>query len=188
MAIETIQIPKHWNYFLCIEDDLLNLSRWIEFAPGNFDCFSIELARLLMICSSEADVVAKRLCARIDDAAKAGSINKYRDVIHAHYPQVSKNQIQLPRFGLTLTPWDNWDKPGVPPDWWTSNNKVKHHRGDHFNLASLKNTLNAAAGLFTLLVLYCGVRVDHLAPAPKLFQSEHFAHRDGEILVLHNEY
>ncbi|RYE59009.1 MAG: hypothetical protein EOP20_05365 [Hyphomicrobiales bacterium] len=75
MAIESSKIPKHWNYFLRIEDDLLQLSRWIEFAPANFGCLSIELARPLVTCSSETDVVAKALCASIKVSAGAASIN-----------------------------------------------------------------------------------------------------------------
>jgi hypothetical protein len=187
MAIQTTKIPKHWNYFLCIEDDLLNLSRWIEFAAENFACFSVELARLLMTCSSETDVVAKALCARIDASAGAASINKYQDLLVKHYRHLPLNTIQAPRFGLTLTPWENWSKPSNPPDWWTANNKVKHHRGDHFHFASLHNTLNAAAGLFTLLILYYGAREQRLTPLPRLFESERYAYRDGDMLMLRQQ-
>lgn len=187
MAIETTKIPKHWNYFLCLEDDLLNLSRWIEFAEANFGCYSIELARLLMTCSQEADVVAKALCARINASAKAGGIHKYRDVLVNYYPKLAHNKIEVPRFGLKLTPWENWAEADKTPDWWTANNKVKHHRGDHFDRASLKNTLNAAAGLFTLLILYYGIRDQSLCPLPRLFESQHFAFRDGDMLLLRQQ-
>src|SRR3546814_9304999 len=124
-----------------------------------------------MTCSSETDVVAKALCARINASAGAASINKYRDLLTAHYRNLSTNQIQVPRFGLTLTPWENWAQPNNPPDWWTANNKVKQHRGEHFNLASLHNTLNAASGLFTLLILYYGNREHRLTPLPRLFTT-----------------
>jgi hypothetical protein len=49
----------HWNYFLAIESDLENLSRYIEFIDTNFKTYSIELAHLLLASSSEIDVVLK---------------------------------------------------------------------------------------------------------------------------------
>lgn len=183
MVIETAKIPKHWNYFLCIEDDLLHLSRWIEFAPENFGCFSVELARLLMTCSSEVDVVAKALCARISQTAAASSINRYRDVLASHYRNMPQNRVFAPRYGLTLSPWTNWAEPNSPPDWWLANNKIKHHRDENFHLASLQHTLNAAAGLFTLLILYYSDRSKPLTPVPRLFHSEKYAYRDGDMLV-----
>ena len=104
-----------------------------------------------------------------------------------HYRHLPTNKIVAPRFGLTLTPWENWSQPNNPPDWWTANNKVKHHRGDHFHLASLKNTLNAAAGLFTLLILYYGIREQRLTPLPRLFESDRYAYRDGDMLMLRQQ-
>ena len=52
-----------------------------------------------------------------------------------------------------LIPWEDWNK-SKNPDWWKSYNNVKHKRNDNFQNANLKNTINAVAGLFCL-VLYC---------------------------------
>lgn len=38
------------------------------------------------------------------------------------------------------------------PLWWTAYNKVKHHRHTDFERATLKNFLNAVAGLFVAVV------------------------------------
>ncbi|GEM_PF-733291 len=42
----------HWNYYLAIESDLENLTRYIEFHPDNFATYSIENAKLLMTATS----------------------------------------------------------------------------------------------------------------------------------------
>lgn len=52
----------HWNYFLAIEKDLENLSRYIEFDESNLKTYSIELTHILFSASSEVDVVMKQLC------------------------------------------------------------------------------------------------------------------------------
>jgi hypothetical protein len=64
VAIQTSVAEPHWNYLLALDDDLGTLARYIEFAPGNFECYSLELARVLMAAAAECDVIAKQLCER----------------------------------------------------------------------------------------------------------------------------
>ena len=59
----------------------------------------------------------------------------------------------IPRFGLELNPWSNWNAEDNPI-WWRSHTKVKHHRDIHFNQANLKNTLNAMAALNIVILYY----------------------------------
>ncbi len=122
---------SHWNYFLSLEEDLIKLSRWIEFDEKNFNCFSIELVRMLMVASSEVDVVAKMLCKKISGNNRARSINAYQDIIVSEYENIVTSTIPMPKYGLTLTPWSEWKEHQSPPFWWQANNKVKHHRTEH---------------------------------------------------------
>jgi hypothetical protein len=151
MGIKYQKTPAHWNYFLAIEQDVINLSRYIEFTESNYKTHSIEVARILFTASSEADVVAKALCRTIEPNSRAGSINAYKNEIKQRYLNFPETEVQMPRYGLTLTPWSEWKKDDTPI-WWTSYNKVKHHRDSHFERASLKNALNAFSGLFVLLL------------------------------------
>ena len=59
MGIEHQPVPHDWNYFFCLEEDIIALSRWIDFSAENERVYSIELARLLMTAGAEVDVVAK---------------------------------------------------------------------------------------------------------------------------------
>ncbi len=183
MGIKTGKTPKHWNYFLSIEEDVAEVSRWVEFDKANFSCFSIQLARLLMVASAECDVIAKRLSADINEGAKAQSINRYREIIVERYPKFPESKVEIPQFGLELTPWLNWRETKCPPLWWSANNKVKHHRNDEFNKATLENTLNSVAGLFVLLTAYYGRRERSVTPAPTLFEPSEFAYIDENWIV-----
>ncbi|MEJ1357427.1 MAG: hypothetical protein RPU51_04520 [Candidatus Sedimenticola sp. (ex Thyasira tokunagai)] len=160
MGIQESLIPTHWNYFLSLEDDIDRLSRFIEFTKKNFDCFSLELARVLLTASSEVDVVAKQYCKSLDAKSKAQSIGKYKIAILEGNPGFPDTVIKMPRFGLTFTPWSSWNTEEVSPHWWQSNNKVKHQRHTHFDRANLKNTLNSVAGLFSLLIHYYKHQID----------------------------
>ncbi|MEO8838402.1 MAG: hypothetical protein ABI351_06795 [Herbaspirillum sp.] len=150
MAIIATTSKVHWNYFLALEHDLELASRYVEFCDANMRTFSIEFVHLLLAAASEVDVVAKLLCQRLSPAAARGNIEQYRAVLIQHLPDLATMQVFVPRYGLTLTPWDNWAN-GNSPDWWGSYNNVKHERGAHFDEATLKHALNALAGLHCLV-------------------------------------
>lgn len=183
MGIEHGEVPHDWNYFFCIEEDIAALSRWIEFSTENETVYSIELARLLMTASAEADVVAKGLCRALDPHSRASSINAYRAQLLATYPDLPQSEVAIPRFGKTLHPWSKWNNSEEPPLWWTANNKIKHHRAEHFKEATLKNVLNAVAGLMVLLVLRSARERTSLYPGPSVFEPRSYAFRDGQGIV-----
>ena len=155
MAIQTFDSSIYWNFFLSLEKDLETLSRYVEFYDANFECYSLEMARILFSASSEIDVIAKQLCRKIKIDSTSDNINQYRDEIISSYPNIPNFKVTIPRFGLNLTPWEKWNESGGVPIWWTAYNKVKHHRNTDFHRANLKNTLNSVAGLFVItLYLY----------------------------------
>src|SRR5690606_13046752 len=116
--------------------------------------YSIEIARIFMAACSEVDVVLKQLSKNFNPMSEASNINAYFLEVAAKSKDFFSFSVLLPRFGLTLRPWEGW-KQAQPPFWWQDHNKVKHHRHDHFNKANLKNCLNAMAGLYvTVLYFY----------------------------------
>lgn len=177
-------ISTHLNYFSCLEDDLLHLSRWIEFSEANEAVYSIELARLLMVAAAEVDVVAKALCKAIDKDRDARSIHIYQEVLISAIPMLPEAKVEMPRFGMNFEPWRNWSKVATSPDWWQGNNKVKHHRTEHFHQANLINVLDAAAALLVLLVLLQRKDSHYFPQPPRLFTTCTFAVREGNKLRL----
>lgn len=177
MGIRTHGVEPHWNYLFAIESDLERLSRFVEFRAENFECFSLEISRILLAAGAETDVVCKQLCRSLDANSTAGSINQYQDKITA-FRDIPTFEVVLPRFGLSLTPWSSWSKPGAPPLWWTAHNKIKHHRDSECHRGNLKNALNAVAGLF-VMVLYLyreKARLGELVPALQLLRVSNKHH------------
>jgi hypothetical protein len=170
MAITSIKIESHWNYLLAIEGDLERLSRFIEFDELNFPCFSVEIARILLVSGAEVDVVCKQICRKLNSGSSANNIYHYRDEICAAYPHIPDFKVLLPRYGLTLKPWENWSQLNSVPLWWTAYNKIKHHRDAEYHQANLGNALRAVSGLF-IMVLYLykeKAKIGELGPSPKL--------------------
>jgi hypothetical protein len=178
MGIQAQKIEPHWNYFLAIERDLVDLSRYVEFDEKNFNCFSIEIARILLAAGAETDVVCKQICKGIKANSKAGKINQYRSEIKPAISGIAQFKVWLPRFGLELTPWNEWRKKQGAPLWWTAYNKTKHERDTEYQRANLKNALNAVAGLFVMvLYLYKDKAISgELLPNPELLRpgENHF--------------
>lgn len=147
MAITATTSLIHWNYFLALESDLEQVSRYIEFSKKNFNTYSIELAHLLLAVSSEVDVIIKALC-ELKNPTGHRNIYDYRNTVRARIPELISETCSIPRFGLELKPWSNWKgTQDKHPDWWHSYNAVKHHRDQSFDQANLKNVLNAMAAL-----------------------------------------
>jgi len=163
----------HWNYFIALEADLESLARFIEFVEQNFSTFSIEIARLLQSACSEVDVLAHQLCVHFEPSTKAESIDQYRSILRREIPELESTIVQVPRYGLSLTPWSNWQSNGTP-SWWSDHNKVKHRRSEYFGRANLKNVLNASAGLLLLIVCFYRLKtnVKFLDPPPSLFTPD----------------
>lgn len=174
MGIQEGQTLQHWNYFLALDEDVARMARYLEPTQANFSAYSLELARILFSAASEVDVVSKRLCEKINKNSKAKSIDKYRDEIHPRYPSISSASISVPRFGLTLNPWEQWGE-NKKPLWWEAYNNVKHHRHTHFSDANLKHALNAVAGLFVILLFYYQDEGENaqLNPDPSFFRAGH---------------
>lgn len=150
----TFGTPKHhWNYFLAIEKDLENLSRYIEFSDANLGTYSIELTHILLSASSEVDVIMKQLCSLILPNQKTNNINEYKVIIQAQLQGFINEEICIDRFGLSYKPWENWNG-ALNPDWWRGYNNVKHQRNNHFDQASLQNTINAVGALLLTVVYY----------------------------------
>jgi hypothetical protein len=181
-------ILPHWNYFLCLEEDVFKLSKWIEFSEDNFSCYSLEIAKLLMTVSSEVDVIAKLVCKSINQNSTAESINKYQEEISEKFPTISKGHTSIPRHGIELTPWESWKNPKSPPDWWTATNKVKHHRSEHFKKATLINLLNAMSALLIMLTLYYRKEVNRMHPLSNLFIPKAFLLNMGENNVMFTDH
>ena len=160
MTIRAENSLIHWNYFLALESDLASISRYIEFDEKNFDTFSIELARLLLASASEVDVIAKGICEFLDPKARPQGIFDYQKIIIGSLPEFADETVFLPRYNLKFQPWTDWRK-GAHPTWWTSYNKVKHHRGDRFNEANLRNTLHSMGGLLISMFYYYKLKFIH---------------------------
>lgn len=168
-----------WDYFLELEEQLLETKRYVDFDKLNNKTFSIEYLKLLQATCSEIDVVAKILAERADPAFKSHdkiNIQKWGFALQKAYPDIESMAVRFNN-DYTIVPWDNWayekylNKKGdtsyrlikgkQTPVWWTAYNKVKHERTSAYGSgktnyvrANLKNLISAMAALYILETLF----------------------------------
>ena len=81
---------RYWAFFVTVDEDLHELSRFVEIHPRNLKTFSVQLVRLYLPIGSEIDVVAKLLCREIDATQEPDRITKYRPIILGKYPKTRR--------------------------------------------------------------------------------------------------
>lgn len=172
----------HWQYFLVLEREFADTLQYVALTKDNLNTYSIRYAWIFLSTCSEIDVVFKVLCEQVEPGAKPKgtfwTINDSRDVLLKHFPKFPLMIVTIPQYRTTAKPWEEWGN-GSHPSWWSSYNKVKHHRHEHFEKASLSNVIDALAGLYCLvLYLHRDIHGDQdnrsqaLVPEPVLFDYD----------------
>ena len=110
---QQVAFDKPETTFSCLEDDLAELSRWIEFSTDNESTCSIELAKTLDDCLRwKLTVVAKDICFAIAPqeqrqfyiCVSVGACQK----LCLHWSSQSSRTSESS--GLTFQPWSNCPK------------------------------------------------------------------------------
>ncbi len=125
---------------------------------SNFNCYSIQNARLILASTQDIDVLLKQICAKLGNNSTNES--GYRLFMTNNYPNILTAKVEISMYDLEFMPFQAWSN-NITPDWWTANNKIKHERHTHFTFASLQNLLGTVAALFiTNLFFYSIVEED----------------------------
>lgn len=153
-------IRHFWNYFIALENDLITISRYIELSEDNFSTYSIELEKLLFSACSEFEVISKEL-ALLMTGKKPDNIEKIHNFLARYIHHIFSLGVKIDRYGINLQPFEDWSKKEeyTPLSWWTSYNKVKHQRTEHYSKANLKNVLNSLSALLILNFHYYQVLI-----------------------------
>lgn len=145
-----------WNYFLSIEGDLKNTSRYVDFSEKNKKTYSIEFARIIMTSTQEIDVIMKEICniSNTDaDKNMYNKINHYKTRIEKVAPEFFNEEVFISKYNIRFKPWDEW-RNNVSPSWWSANNKIKHERSLNFELATLENAIYSLGALLVTNIYY----------------------------------
>ena len=167
-------IKSYWNYYLEIEERVLETKRFVDFDKANDNTFSFEYLSLIQAICSEIDVVAKIIAEYYEpefQSEKIKNIQKWGYILQQVFPDIEQTTV-LFQYDMTITPWKKWrykktvnakgkahyrlaDKKETPK-WWIAYNSIKHQRTSpyrkrtNYSRANLKNTIHALAALYLI--------------------------------------
>lgn len=166
-------IQRYWKYYLILEDNFLDVERYLAIDEINYSAFSNEYIKQYQTICSEIDVISKSYCKEIGIGFSDGSINTYCKCIIDNEPDFSSRVIKLTDRTPQIMPWQGWSYTtrvqngktiidSTNPGWWQKYNKIKHNRTTidsetglpYYKLANQKNVLDALAGLFQIEMYY----------------------------------
>jgi hypothetical protein len=143
----------HWNYFLAIEDDLINTSRYVEITLDNKETYSVEYTKIILSAASEVDVLLKQIYLSLGFKKKNPNFKDYCNVAKDKLKSLITEQLCLEQYGLTLEPFSEWEND-EQPSWHIAYNNLKHNRTLNYKEANLENALLSVGALYTTVVHY----------------------------------
>lgn len=135
-----------------IENDLKKIFEFIEPSEGNLDVYSHRLYELFLRAATEFETNCKQIL-DANGYSRSGDLNivDYFKINQAM--RLSKYEVRLSMWYpdiKIIKPFEQWAS-GASLTWYQEYNLVKHHRSENFNKASLRNVIQAVAGLAAIL-------------------------------------
>lgn len=140
-------IIDSWNYYLAIEQELANTSRYVE-PIGQEEVYSFEFARIIITSCVEAEALFKSICKAIDPESKPGNLGQYKGIILKSFPQIVEAKVYPRRLRREIAPFEEWGNTDLL--WWDAYSDVKHNRKDNIKKASYINAVTSVAAVYVL--------------------------------------
>ena len=90
-------IQKHWNYYLMLEQKLLETRNYVEFRTENYNTSSNDFGLLIISIGAELDNFLKTYCEVSEEDRNSPRVNMgtYCDYLSNHYPQIARETITV---------------------------------------------------------------------------------------------
>lgn len=142
------EIEHIWNYYLSLENDLSNTSRYLE-PSGQENVHSFEFSKLIILSCTEIEAVLKTIC-KEKSGKDCGNIGEYKGEVLAHFPKIVNATVYVSRWWQEIHPFEGWDSGKL--DWWEAYVAIKHNRDSNFTSATYKNAVYSLSALYVLIL------------------------------------
>lgn len=90
------ELESCWAYFLSLEGDLNNTSRFVE-PNGQANVFSFEFFKIITLSCTEIETAFKEICKTIRPEATPGDIGEYKSIVLGKYLHICSAMVIVPR-------------------------------------------------------------------------------------------
>lgn len=139
-----------------ILDDLLNLFKYIEPVPKNYNTYGHVIRNIILLACTEVENLFKSFLKEHDyNFTRRLSMNNYR--IINEYLHLEKAYAYFPRYTKCSfqRPFEAW-KENKPLPWYSAYNDLKHDREEHYEKATFENAILSVAAIGIILVRMYG--------------------------------
>ena len=164
--LEDIKSPSGVNNlssYELLKHDLRTIFEFIEPNPANDIAYSHRNYELLLRACTEVESLCKQIF-KANNILNAENIKRFSDL----NGPMKLSEFTVRSYGFIypeFKPFESFSYPNRDlrsPNWYKAYNDVKHKRHDNFAKASLKNVIEAAGGVYVLLVSMYGLGFDHI--------------------------
>jgi hypothetical protein len=152
-----------WEMYQSLEKEFLNYLEYVPFSIQHYEVWSYPLVNLFNNIGSSVDsfFLNAIYCESLNDIPRIEEIRTdnhqhnmktYRDIFETRYKLSNVQIFELRNFS-SIYPFKNWSE-GSSPDWWSKYTDIKHNRYQNKKRATLKVTIDALAGLFSLFITH----------------------------------
>ena len=156
MSLNSLEsFNSYWNYYIELENELLDISKYIPIDKLNKNTFSFKYMKLIFSICSELDTVFKEFMEFKGIYKNQPNMNDYKIFMRDNFQNFSSEIILCNRLN-ELKPFENWDLNDSSSLWWKDYNDIKHYRTkkengiENFKKSTQLNTLYALSALYQL--------------------------------------
>ena len=138
MSLNSLEsFNSYWNYYIELENELLDISKYIPIDKLNKNTFSFKYMKLIFSYKNQPNM------------------NDYKIFMRDNFQNFSSEIILCNRLN-ELKPFENWDLNDSSSLWWKDYNDIKHYRTkkengiENFKKSTQLNTLYALSALYQL--------------------------------------
>lgn len=183
-------ISTYWKYYCILEDDFVNLIKYVDLRENNYDTTSNVIIKQLQSTCSEFENISKEIIESDKKNKNIGIVDIYKGLnegIDEILEELKVIKIQDVHINVRQTkdliiyPFKDWNEkePGKL-FWWDNYNKIKHSRVENYQSGNFKSLLYSLGALYFLervlvrKVYYRTREMDIPDKQSELFYIEHF--------------
>lgn len=165
-------IDRIWDYYLVLERDLENTSRYVE-PVGQETVYSYEFMKLIILACTEIEAILKLLCKESSSGSStAGNMCAYKQEILSRFPKIVEAEVFIPRLDKFVKPFEGWDTGKL--FWWGTYQDVKHNQVENLSMATYRVAVTAISALYILIFYFAAVtKVEFHETEAKYIYSEY---------------
>ena len=158
-------INNFWSRYMMMERDFIHLSEYVKIDERNFDTFSNEIIKQILLVNVEFENLLNQMAQ--EENAQSGTIGNYKTMIFdtLHWDSIMDQQVKVLNTNIILEPFQEWSQSGRGVFWWSAYRELKHDMIANYSKGNFRTLLYSLAALYILelyVIKYIGDKTDDM--------------------------